>query len=245
MLNRTEGIVLRTAVFGEADLIVTYLTRDYGILKAFAKSPRKIKSRFGSSLEPLTHSRIAVMGREDAQLPRLTQSDILRPFQRLREDYATFVSVSHLVELNLRFLPDREPNSDAFRLLTQTLAKLESGPKTLYFLYYKMRFLQICGYLPGLEICGRCGGASAERGPHHFYLAHGSILCEHCSTGRDEARELSPGALGVFRGMLNWRFATIDRFNVGTHLIAELDALLEAHIAYVLARPLRTNAFRV
>jgi DNA repair protein RecO (recombination protein O) len=47
MLHRTEGIVLKTTPFGEADLIVTYLTRDCGILKTFAKSPRKIKSRFG------------------------------------------------------------------------------------------------------------------------------------------------------------------------------------------------------
>ncbi len=244
MLNRTEGIVLKTAVFGEADLIVTYLTRDYGILKAFAKSPRKIKSRFGSSLEPLTHSRIAVMGREDAQLPRLTQSDILQPFQSLRESYATFVRASQMIELNLRFLPEREPNPDAFRLMTQALAKLDKGPKNLYFLYYKMRFLQICGYLPGLEICGRCGGSGAELSLHHFYLAHGSILCEHCSTGREESRELSAGALRVFRGMLRWRFVTIDRFSVGDHLISELDTLLEAHIAYVLARPLRTSAFR-
>ncbi len=54
MLKRTEGIVLRTIPFGEADLIVTYLTPDFGIIKLFAKSPRKTKSRFGSSLEPLS-----------------------------------------------------------------------------------------------------------------------------------------------------------------------------------------------
>ena len=66
MLQRTEGIVLKTNPFGEADLIVTYLTRDYGILKTFAKSPRKIKSRFGSSLEPLTYS--IVIGQVAASL---------------------------------------------------------------------------------------------------------------------------------------------------------------------------------
>ena len=48
MLRRTEGIVLRTFPFGEADLIVTFLTADFGLIKVFAKSPRKIKSRFGS-----------------------------------------------------------------------------------------------------------------------------------------------------------------------------------------------------
>jgi DNA repair protein RecO (recombination protein O) len=244
MLTRTEGIVLKTAVFGEADLIVTYLSRDHGMMKAFAKSPRKMKSRFGSSLEPLTHTRIAVLGREDAQLPRLTQSDILRPYQALREDYTTMVRMMQLVELNLRFLPEREPNAHAFRLLIQMLGKIEDGgSKTLYYLYYKFRFLQIAGYLPGLEICGRCGAASGDHALHHFYLAHGSILCEHCSHKRDEARPVTLGALRFFQGMEKWRFATIDRVSVPEQLIGELDRLLDAHITYMLARPLRSSAF--
>lgn len=245
MLTRTEGIVLKTTVFGEADLIVTYLSSDHGMLKAFAKSPRKIKSRFGSSLEPLTHSRIALLGREDAQLPRLTQSDILRPFQALREDYATLVRIMQLVELNLRFLPEREPNADAFRLLIQMLGKLEEGgSRDLYHLYYKFRFLQIAGYLPGLEICGRCGSVSGDRVVHHFYLAHGSILCEHCARAGEEKRPVSAGALRFFQGMQKWRFATIDRVTVPEPLIGEIERLLDAHITYVLARPLRSSAFR-
>lgn len=245
MLTRTEGIVLKSTVFGEADLIVTYLSRDHGMIKAFAKSPRKIKSRFGSSLEPLSHTRIAVMGREDAQLPRLTQSDILRPHQALREDYDTLVRIMQLVELNLRFLPEREPNPDAFRLLLQMLGKVEAGgSKVIYFLYYKYRFLQIAGFLPGLEICGRCGSASGDRSVHHFYLAHGSILCEHCSHAQEEARPVSSGALRFFQGMEKWRFATIDRVVVPDPLIGELDRLLDAHMTYVLARPLRCSAFR-
>ncbi|HMK44402.1 MAG TPA: DNA repair protein RecO [Dissulfurispiraceae bacterium] len=242
MLTRTEGVVLKSTVFGEADLIVTYLTRDFGILKAFAKSPRKTKSRFGSSLEPLTYARIAVMGRENANLPRLTQSDIVRPFQRLREDYGIFVRTAGLIELNLRFLPEREPNPEAFRLLVQTLSRLESGVQSLYFLYAKTRFLQICGYLPELAMCGRCGHETVSHGTHDFYLAHGAILCVHCSSVQEEARQVSAGAVRVFRSMLNWRFATLDRFSVADGLINELDNLLEAHIAYVLARPLRARA---
>ncbi len=94
MLKRTEGIVLRTIPFGEADLIVTYLTPDFGIIKLFAKSPRKIKSRFGSSLEPLTHSKIAFWGKEDTALPRLTQSDILHPFHSIRDSLDCFSKVN-------------------------------------------------------------------------------------------------------------------------------------------------------
>src|SRR4030042_2109208 len=107
MLKRTEGIVLRTIPFGEADLIVTYLTPDFGIIKLFAKSPRKIKSRFGSSLEPLTESRMSFLGKEDAALPRLTQSDIVHPFRLLRDNLRCFLMLSEIIELTISFIPER------------------------------------------------------------------------------------------------------------------------------------------
>jgi DNA repair protein RecO (recombination protein O) len=127
MLHRTEGIVLRTFLFGEADLIVTYLTPAFGLLNLFAKSPRKIKSRFGSSLEPLTHSRISFWGKEDASLPRLTQSDIIRPFQSLRDNLHCFLRVQEIIELTLSFLPERDINKKVYHLLLKTLHDIEDN----------------------------------------------------------------------------------------------------------------------
>ena len=91
MVYKTEAIVLRTHHFGDADLIVTYLTPSRGVVKAFAKSPRKTKSRFGSSLEPLTHASIALMGKEQTSLLRITQSDIITSFQNIRDNFDDFV----------------------------------------------------------------------------------------------------------------------------------------------------------
>src|SRR5512135_675860 len=127
MLKRTEGIVLKTFPFGDADLIVTYLTLNFGIIKLFAKSPRKIKSRFGSSLEPLTRARISFWGKEDAALPRLTQSDIIHPFQALRDDLNCFLRLLEIVELTINFIPERDINSKAYLLLSDTLRDVESN----------------------------------------------------------------------------------------------------------------------
>ncbi|MEW6419371.1 MAG: DNA repair protein RecO [Nitrospirota bacterium] len=152
MLHRTEGIVLRTFPFGEADLIVTYLTPDLGRLKLFAKSPRKIKSRFGSSLEPLTHSRISFWGKEDANLPRLTQSDIIRPFQSLRDNLHCFLKVQEIIELTLSFLPERDINKKAYYLLLKTLHDIENN--SLRYLY-KPSIPPIIPPHPPLEKGGR------------------------------------------------------------------------------------------
>ncbi len=161
--RRTEGIVLKSAPFGEADLIVTYLTKDFGLIRAFAKSPRKAKSRFGASLEPLTYARLSFFGREDASLPRLTQSDIIESFQGLRESLDAFTDASEATALVLELLPEGEPNRKAFRLLRAVLKLMEAlpGRRGFLVLLFKIRLLDMAGYSPLLK-----HAAAGQRKPH-------------------------------------------------------------------------------
>jgi DNA repair protein RecO (recombination protein O) len=236
MLKRTEGIVLKSSPFGEADLIVTYLTRDYGLLKVFAKSPRKIKSRFGSSLEPLTYSRISFIGKEDANLPRLTQSDIIEAFHPLRDDLKCFLCVSEILVLSLRFLPEKEPNLKAFKLLLDTLRKLESDcSNKLYYLYYKIRLLEITGYSPRLDACGRCGANG--NGHHHFYVSHGSIMCEKCIGDREGSIRMTDGTFKFYKSILKWSLLNINRVKAPEFFLSEINNIINSHIAYILGLP--------
>ncbi len=235
MLRKTEGIVLRTIPFGEADLIVTYITLDFGILKAFAKSPRKTKSRFGSSLEPFTHSLIGVMGREDAQLPRLTQSDIVRPHQALRESLRTMVSLSAMAELTLALMPESAPNEPAFRLLEQVLDLMDSAPDDpLYPLAYAIRFLELKGYAPALGGCAICGAACCE-----FYPSMGALVCRSCRAEGSSVR-LAHGSIKLYEALAGWELGKLRRLKAGAGMLAELRALLDAHLGHVLTRPMRT-----
>lgn len=242
MLHRTEAIVLKTMPFSEADLIVTFVTHDYGLLKTFAKSPRKIKSRFGSSLEPLTHSHISFWGKEDANLPRLTQSDIIRPFQPMRERLEHFLKVMELVELTSALLPEREANSGIFSLLLDVLGRIEkdclsSRMDNLKFILYKVRFLEIAGYGPRLDGCARC-----RRSGYNFYVSHGSILCEECARGRDAYTRLSPGAVRLYETLRRWELSKIDRVKPSKMLMSEISGLVDEYIGYTLARPLKTKS---
>jgi len=258
MLRRTEGIVLRTVLFGEADLIVTYLTPDAGLLKVFAKSPRKIKSRFGSSLEPLTHAKISFWGKEDSQLPRLTQSDIIRPFQSLRDDLNCFLRVSEIIEITLCFIPERDVNRRVYSLLLDTLHTIENNPallrqgppeevsrgnagaagKNLVVSSYKVKFLDLVGFAPKLDACGRCG-----KNGYNFYLSQGAILCEACADNAGSPIKLSAALARFYHHLLTWDTAKIQRIKPADKILTELLCLINTHIKYVLAKPLRTEAF--
>jgi len=181
MLRRTEGVVLKSWPYGEADLIVTWLTKDFGIIKTFAKSPRKIKSRFGSSLEPLTHSLIAFWGKEDSALPRLTQSDIIHSFDSLRSGLECFIAISEMIELVLNLEPEGDRSGRAYELLIEALHSVEKcPPRDILILRFKLKLLEISGFLPHMESCGRCGSEG-----RHFYVDHGSVLCGNCA-GREK-----------------------------------------------------------
>ena len=258
MLRRTEGIVLRTVLFGEADLIVTYLTPDAGLLKVFAKSPRKIKSRFGSSLEPLTHAKISFWGKEDSQLPRLTQSDIIHPFQSLRDDLNCFLKVSEIIEITLCFIPERDINGRVYSLLLDTLHTIERNPfllkkeavdeaprtktvvaaKSLIISSYKVKFLNLVGFAPKLDACGRCG-----KNGYNFYLSQGAILCETCADDAGSPIKLSAALARFYHDLLTWDTAKIQRIKPADKILTELLYLVNTHIKYVLSKSLKTEIF--
>ncbi|MBE0425497.1 MAG: DNA repair protein RecO [Nitrospirae bacterium] len=249
MLHRTEGVVLRTFPFGEADLIVTYITPDLGILKLFAKSPRKIKSRFGSSLEPLTHSRIAFWGKENTPLPRLTQSDIIHSFQSVRNTLSRFLAVSEMLELTINFIPERDANKKSYFLLLNTLKAIEDNSldnssviplenENLFVSHFKIKFLKFAGFSPKLDACGRCG-----KNGNNFYISHGSILCETCARGIDYPIRISPAALKLYIDLLTWDISKIRRIKPSNMLLSELSNIINMHIKYILSKPLRCRDF--
>jgi DNA repair protein RecO (recombination protein O) len=260
MLHRTEGIVLRTIPFGDADLIVFFLTPDLGLLKTFAKSPLKTKSRFGSSLEPLTHSKIAFWGKENAALPRLTQSDIIHSFQSIRDTLNRFLKVLEIMELTLRFIPEREANKRVYSLLLHTLHNIKNnasaapfskdnppspplakggmGGLDLVILYYKIHFLRLVGYAPRLDTCGRC----AKNG-HWFYASQGSILCEACAKSTDVPVRITQGALKLYADLLTWNVQKIQRIKPSNALLSELSGIMDMHVRHILMQPLKSANF--
>lgn len=245
MQTRTEGIVLRSQKYGEADLIVTYLTSDRGIIRAFAKSPRKTKSRFGSSLEPLTHAKISLWGKEQSSLPRLTQSDILNSFHRIRENYDDFVSISKLTEILLSLTPEEVPSKRLFSFFLNVLHFISSSQeerKDALHLIAQVRLLATIGYAPRLSGCGKCSAKS-----HDFYPDSGTTLCPKCA-----ADPLSPAkpfmrinnkVIHFYTHSIEWPINKSHRLKPDEQTLLELQGVLDRHLSYLLSKKLRSSHF--
>jgi len=245
VLTRTEGIVLKTHKYGEADLIVSYLTSDKGIIKAFAKSPRKTKSRFGSSLEPLTHSRISLWGKEQTSLPKITQSDIINSFHQIREHFQDFVNLSKLVEILINLLPEGIPNKKLFTFFLNVLCAVKSSgqeTKDALHLITRIRLLAAIGYAPRLKGCGKCGDKSLN-----FYPASGTTLCGKCA-GTPPGEEkpfmrIHDNTIRFYAHSIEWPVHISDRLKPRQETLAELSTLLDKHLTYLLSKRLLSSQF--
>jgi len=244
MLTKSEGIVLKSQKYGEADLIVTFLTPDRGIASAFAKSPRKTKSRFGSSLEPLTHSKISLWGKEQS-LPKLTQSDIINSFQKIRENYDDFVSVSKLIEILLALTPVESPNQKLFSFFLNILHFIESSElesKEALHLISRIRLLAIIGYAPRLSGCGRCGSESID-----FFPDAGTTLCKKCSTPRTGESKpflrLNNQVIQFYRHSIEWPVTKSNRLKPNPETMTALSGVLERHLQFLLSKKLKSSEY--
>ena len=156
---RDDGIVLRTHKLGEADRIVTLLTRRTGRVRAVAKGVRRTKSRFGARLEPFTH--VDLLLYTGRSLDVITQAETLRPYgEPLAGDYPRYTTGTAMLETAERFTPvEKEPALRQFLLLVGGLRALGDGTHDprLVLDAYLLRSLAVAGYAPALDECAICG----------------------------------------------------------------------------------------
>jgi DNA repair protein RecO (recombination protein O) len=219
-LYRDDGIVLRTHKLGEADRIITILTRRTGRVRAVAKGVRRTRSRFGARLEPFTH--VDLLLYTGRSLDVITQADTVRPYgEPLAADYPRYTSGTAMLEAAERFTPvEKEPSIRQFLLLVGGLRALgeQAHDPRLVLDAYLLRTLAVAGYAPALDECAVCGTPDPVAGPEAeagrstgsrvFSVAAGGLTCRTCRPSG--AATPSVATIALMRALLRGDWAHAD-----------------------------------
>jgi DNA repair protein RecO (recombination protein O) len=180
----SEAIVLRTYPLKEADLVVSFLTRDQGKLRGVAKRARRPKSAFGAGLERLSEVRMSYFQRESRELVSLDACDLLVSQFRLMVDFQVGVALDYFAEVTDQLLPPAEPNERFFRLLRAVLADMHAGGEIWRAVtYFSLWAVRLAGFLPDLTVCLGCGSVIAEPPTWErafFRRGQPGLLCGEC-----------------------------------------------------------------
>jgi DNA repair protein RecO (recombination protein O) len=212
-LHESEAIVLQSYPLGEADRLVSFLSRTMGRMRGVAAGARRTKSRFGSTLERLSHIRIWFFERETRELVRISQCEVIESFLDAFRDYASSVALALFSEITQAVLPDKEASDANFRLLLLCAQAVKRSSKAEPALaYFALWTVKLGGWLPALETCARCGRALQRPGqplqPVYFSTSGSAMVCANCR--RPGLRVISPVALAAVQRMLAER---LDRLN--------------------------------
>ncbi len=155
----SEAVVLRTWPVHEADLIVSFFTRDFGRVRGVAKSALKSRKRFGGALEPMTLARAWFAERPGQELVRLDQLEIVRSPLSAPVDLARMTVLSFFAELLDEALPDHDPQETTFRLLGAVLEQTTVEQPWMPLTYFQLWMTRLMGLLPDVGHCTACGEA--------------------------------------------------------------------------------------
>lgn len=172
----SEAVVLRTWPVQEADLVVSFFTRDYGRLKGIAKAALKSRKRFGGALEPMTLARAFFAERPRQELVRLDQLEIVRSPLSGPVDAVLLAVLSFYAELVDEALPEHDPQDAVFRLLVSVTEQTTQQNPWMPLSYFMLWMPRLMGLLPDLGRCIVCAeGLRAEE--VWFHPGSDGFLC--------------------------------------------------------------------
>jgi DNA repair protein RecO (recombination protein O) len=239
---QADAIVLRRLDYGEADRIVTLLTREYGKLAAIAKGVRRGKSKAAGSLDLFQRSNMMLAkGRNLDVVAQVERRGDARHISGNLQRTAYACLVAEVVD---KVLEDRHPVDEIFDLVVLTLGDLniiDRSPRAdgAWFL---MRMLDVLGYLPQLRDCPSCA-AELPEAPGWFSPLLGGVLCGRCGAQQQAGSPVSVNGLKVMRLMAAGQRERYERLRLSSELLHEIEQALEAQLEYHLDRHLKSLDF--
>ncbi len=184
----TEALILRTYNLAEADKIVVSLTKSAGLVRGVAKGCRKLRNRFGASLEPFTHVQLSYYEKENRELVSIRQTEILKSHFNLSSDPAVVTGLAYLGDLLIEFSPPHQANDLLFRMANACFEAISESPEDLQSVlrYFEVWLLKIEGFLPDLKNCADCHRSFGTE-ETIFISSDFGLRCRSCSNGRGGA----------------------------------------------------------
>ncbi len=234
-LYRDEGVVLRVQKLGEADRIITVLTRRHGRVRAVAKGVRRTRSKFGATVEPFSHVDLQLYAGRSLDI--VVQAESLTPYgAQLVCDYGRYTAGTAVLETAERLTAEeREPSLRLFLLVVgalRTLVGAEHDPP-LVLDAFLLRAMAVAGWEPSLVDCAKCGAP----GPHRaFSVAGGGVVCSICRP----SGSVTPSAEAVLLmgALLTGQWPIADASQPAVRRVGS--GLVAAHLQWHLERGLRS-----
>ncbi len=174
MRMTTDALVLKVTDTGESDRLVTLLTSEYGVFRAFANRAKKINNKMHGATQSLCYGDFSVYKSRDSYI--IDDAVAKEVFFGLRSDIEKLALSQYFCALASELVPEMEPARDYLRVILNSMHLLEKGRRSNDFLkaVTELKFMVYSGFMPDLTACPHCGETQSEM---FFNIDDGCIYC--------------------------------------------------------------------
>lgn len=178
MKTATKGLVIREQTTGESDRLVTLLTADYGLVRAFVRRAKLVKSRAAGATSLFAYGEFSLYRTKDAFV--VDDARPIEMFFGLRKDIERLALAQYFAQLAFEMGAEEQPCEELLRLTLNSLHLLCRESKELSHIkaVFELRAVCLGGYMPSVLACASCG--TYETDMMYFDTAEGRIYCENC-----------------------------------------------------------------
>ena len=233
MQVKTQGLIIKEQTIGESDRLVTMLTKDAGVLRAFARRAKNLKDSKSAATQLLCYSRLSVFKGREKYI--IDDAEPIEVFFGLRRDIATLSLAQYFCELAYLLVPEDTESEDYLRLVLNSLHFLAKGTRPTRMLQSvtELRMLSDAGYMPNLIACSDC--AAYESKVMYFLPERGILRCKRCfKPGREAYIPLPPGVLTAMRHIALVDFNKLYSFSLPEDALKILNEATESYVMNIL-----------
>lgn len=239
MQTITKGLVIKVQIIGESDRLVTLLTADFGLIKAFARRANLMKNSLNSATTLFAYSEFGLYRGKDAFT--IGNASPIEVFFDLRKDIERLSLAQYFAQLAFELGAIEQPNNELLKLTLNTLHLLCKSKKKLKHIkaVYEFRSLSLGGYMPSILACANCN--TYETPIMYFDTMEGKIYCENCK--KDSAVMVPKDVITAIRFICLSESSKVFSFNLSDENLDLLSNIAEKYTIYHVGRRLSTLEF--
>lgn len=225
MLQKVEGIVIRSIDYGEANKILTLYTRELGKIGVMARGAKRPKSHLASISQLFTHSQYTFQ--KTSGLGVLNQGEIIDSFRDLRSDIFLTAYGAYVIELLDKLTDQNDINPYLYELLLQTLGYINEGlDYEILTRIFEIKMLRVAGIGINVDSCAHCGDVEGE---FSFSIKEGGLLCHRCLYVDGRTLKINAMTVKLLRLFYHFDLNRLGSISVKTETKEQIKLVLETY----------------
>jgi len=240
MLLKIQGVVLKTVNFGEADKIVTLLSKEHGKIQAVAKGARRTRSKLIAGTQLFCYGEFLLF--KGKTWYYVNQVEMKNSFYKIRNDLERLSCSTYIIQLISEVAQPEQPCKEIFNLSVEALRMFAEGKgnSQLVLRAVELKIMDLSGFRPVVNRCVNCGKPADL---YYFSPVSGGVVCNDCKRADLSCYSISPTTIELMKAMLKWNLAKISCIRIEDRLLKELESIMRAYIGIHIDKTFSTIRF--